>query len=27
VRAVEKLRKGMLSAAETLGLPADFAAA
>ena len=27
VRAVDKLRKGMLSAAETLGLPADFAAA
>jgi RNA polymerase sigma-32 factor len=27
VRAVEKLRKGMLGAAETLGLPADFAAA
>jgi RNA polymerase sigma-32 factor len=27
VRAVEKLRKGMLSAAETLGLPADFATA
>ena len=27
VRAVDKLRKGMLSAAETLGLPADLAAA
>jgi RNA polymerase sigma-32 factor len=27
VRAVEKLRKGMLSAAQTLGLPADLAAA
>jgi len=27
VRAVDKLRKGMLSAANTLGLPADLAAA
>jgi RNA polymerase sigma-32 factor len=27
VRAVDKLRKGMLSAANTLGLPADFATA
>jgi len=27
VRAVDKLRKGMLGAAQTLGLPTDLAAA